>query len=156
MASNQTSNFQLSQWEANDEVLRADFNGDNLKIDTALTAMKAVTDVSFTPDRLPFAVGTYTGDGTTRRVISLGFTPRAVLVVMQNSRMSAGSGGTYYGGLAVTGHHASASAEGASVWIDAQTIVAIVEGGFQVGSHTNGPTVSSNAANSIYYYVALK
>ena len=38
MASNQTSNFQLSQWDANDEVLRADFNADNAKIDAALAA----------------------------------------------------------------------------------------------------------------------
>ena len=36
MASNQTSNYGLNQWEATDQVLRTDFNADNLKVDTAL------------------------------------------------------------------------------------------------------------------------
>lgn len=36
MASNYTENYGLCQWEATDAVLRADFNEDNQKIDTAL------------------------------------------------------------------------------------------------------------------------
>ena len=36
MASNQTSNYGLSQWEATDQVLREEFNADNSKIDAAL------------------------------------------------------------------------------------------------------------------------
>ena len=36
MASNHTSNYGLSQWEATDAVLRTDFNEDNAKIDAAL------------------------------------------------------------------------------------------------------------------------
>ena len=38
MSTNQTPNYQLSQWEATDQVLRADFNADNAKIDGALKA----------------------------------------------------------------------------------------------------------------------
>ena len=38
MASNYTSSYQLCQWEAEDKVLRTDFNGDNAKIDAALKA----------------------------------------------------------------------------------------------------------------------
>ena len=38
MASNQTSNYGLSQWEATDQVQRTDFNADNAKVDAALTA----------------------------------------------------------------------------------------------------------------------
>ena len=41
MASNQTSNYGLNQWEAADQVLRTDFNADNSKIDDAL---KELTD----------------------------------------------------------------------------------------------------------------
>ena len=37
MASNQTSNYGLSQWEATDQVQRAEFNEDNAKVDAALT-----------------------------------------------------------------------------------------------------------------------
>ena len=36
MATNQTTNYQLNQWEPTDQVLRTDFNADNAKIDAAL------------------------------------------------------------------------------------------------------------------------
>ena len=36
MASNQTTNYGLNQWEATDQVLRTDFNSDNAKIEAAL------------------------------------------------------------------------------------------------------------------------
>jgi len=40
MASNQTQHLKLCQWEADDEVLRADFNADNAKIDTAVASVE--------------------------------------------------------------------------------------------------------------------
>ena len=36
MAANQTTNYQLNQWEATEQVLRTDFNADNAKVDAAL------------------------------------------------------------------------------------------------------------------------
>ena len=36
MASNHTEHFSLNQWQADDQVLRTDFNEDNAKIDSAL------------------------------------------------------------------------------------------------------------------------
>ena len=41
MATNQTTNYQLNQWEPADQVLRTDFNADNAKLDTALLALDA-------------------------------------------------------------------------------------------------------------------
>ena len=38
MATNHTTNYQLNQWEATDQVRRTDFNEDNAKIDAALEA----------------------------------------------------------------------------------------------------------------------
>ena len=38
MPSNQTSNYQLSQWERDDKIQMEDFNADNAKIDAALKA----------------------------------------------------------------------------------------------------------------------
>ena len=38
---NQTSNYQLNQWDAADRILREDFNADNAKIETALAGMAA-------------------------------------------------------------------------------------------------------------------
>ena len=36
MASNYTTNYQLNQWEPTDQVLRTDFNADNVKIEQAI------------------------------------------------------------------------------------------------------------------------
>ena len=53
MASGQTTNYQLNQWDAEDKVLRTEFNEDNQKIDAALGALaKAVPRI---------VTGTYEG-----------------------------------------------------------------------------------------------
>ena len=39
MATNHTTNYQLNQWEATDQVLRTDFNEDNAKLDAALAGL---------------------------------------------------------------------------------------------------------------------
>ena len=36
----QTSNYQLNQWEGTDRILRTDFNADNAKIDAAITELR--------------------------------------------------------------------------------------------------------------------
>ena len=41
MPSNQTPNYQLSQWERDDKIQMEDFNTDNAKIDAALKAEAA-------------------------------------------------------------------------------------------------------------------
>ena len=41
MASNYTTNYQLNQWEAADQVLRTEFNRDNQRIDAALAGLAA-------------------------------------------------------------------------------------------------------------------
>ena len=40
----QTTNYQLNQWEATDQVQRVDFNADNAKIDAAIGAVDAKAD----------------------------------------------------------------------------------------------------------------
>ena len=39
MATNQTTNYQLNQWESADAVQRVEFNQDNAKVDAALKAL---------------------------------------------------------------------------------------------------------------------
>ena len=39
MATNQTTNYQLNQWEPTDAVQRVDFNADNAKLDAALKSL---------------------------------------------------------------------------------------------------------------------
>ena len=41
MPSNCTEHYHLNQWEPEDKVLRTDFNADNAKLETALTALSA-------------------------------------------------------------------------------------------------------------------
>lgn len=41
----QTSNYQLNQWEGTDRILRTDFNADNAKIDAAIAAVRNLCPV---------------------------------------------------------------------------------------------------------------
>ena len=75
MASNYTPNFNLCQWEAEDQVLRTDFNTDNARIDAALAAKadkSALNSLQGTVNsqgaalslrNCRFVTGTYTGSG---------------------------------------------------------------------------------------------
>lgn len=75
MPSNQTANYQLSQWEPGDQVLRADFNADNTKLDAALAVLAG---------RIEY--GTYVGTGSFSEswsgatTLRLGYCPKLVLV----------------------------------------------------------------------------
>ena len=105
MSTNYTQNYSLCQWEPQDKVQRVDFNGDNAKIDAALTAQQAVISQlkaqAFTPSNLPFVVGYYNGGAGEVR---LGFRPRAVLVMPQDGHNNdVGSYSHIRGGLAIDG-----------------------------------------------------
>ena len=134
----QTTNFQLNQWSENDYVRRADFNADNLRIDTALGNMAQVV------------LGTYTGDGTTLRTVELGFTPRAVYVTDARGaafRYSSGVG-RFCGGLAMRDKPAKDGG---------RTILAVCDNGFQVNKDTSSsPYIGTNYEGDEYYYVALR
>lgn len=68
---NYTENYQLTQWEPSDRVLREDFNRDNATIDAALKAAH---------ESIRIVHGTFTGDGTAERVIALEFAPKLMLL----------------------------------------------------------------------------
>ena len=69
---NQTPNYQLNQWEAADQVLRADFNADNAKIDAAIHAVA---------DGLPRLItGEYMGTASLSVHIPLPGRPKLVLI----------------------------------------------------------------------------
>lgn len=53
---NKTANYQLNQWEPEDNFLRTDFNEDNAKIEAALNSLAAAMP--------KFVVGSYVGTGT--------------------------------------------------------------------------------------------
>ena len=93
---NHTSNYQLSQWDGEDRILRADFNSDNSKIDAALAANASA--ISTETSALSSAVATltaemeekgncqiyctsYTGTGADSRTISFPAKPQMVMIV---------------------------------------------------------------------------
>ena len=96
--------------------------------------------------------GTYTGDGTASRLINIGFTPKAVMVMYGGySSHWNGSQTHWYGGLALTGKPVKAS--------DGRSVLTIETGGFRVYIEEEqqfANYVRSNIQNGTYYYWAVK
>ena len=95
MPSNQTPNYQLSQWERTDKVLMEDFNADNAKIDAALAALKAQADSQQSAvaqhgssiarlGSCQVYATTYTGDGSISKSLSFPAYPVFVYVQLVN------------------------------------------------------------------------
>lgn len=66
----ETTNYGLHQWDPEDSFLRTDFNESFAKIDEALGVLAS--------ERI--AVGSYVGDGSASRTISLPFTPQVLII----------------------------------------------------------------------------
>ena len=84
MAANQTTNYQLNQWEATDQILRTDFNADNAKVDAALVGLAGAV--------LHIATGVYVGNGESSRAFSVPFPPKAVFLCTQSGQTYGESG----------------------------------------------------------------
>ena len=174
MATNQTTNYQLNQWEPTDQVLRTDFNADNAKLDAALankaetetvsalqttvaakaeqTALSALAARVTALEARPYIVtGTYTGDGTASRFISLGFTPKALLVFTSEGYPADPYVNYYLGGMAFPGTPVEIlNRAGNEI-----SVLEIAEGGFQV-YYDSDRELRSNQKDTKYYYMAWK
>ena len=81
---NQTSNYQLSQWESTDRILMSDFNSDNAKLDGLLAELEDRTATlesaaqGFGNCQLYFQ--TYTGNGATSRTFTFPKQPKLVIL----------------------------------------------------------------------------
>ncbi len=145
--STKTPNYQLNQWEPSDQFVRTDFNEDNAKIDAALSAERSAREAA--ERTIPkFAAGSYTGDGQTSRFISVGFTPKAVLVLPGNCELfSPGSYPAYYSALTVQGRYAEAGGG---------DVLTLSGGGFFVSNNTaSWGKGLLNVSDRIYHYIAL-
>lgn len=161
MASNHTEHFSLNQWQADDQVKRTDFNEDNAKIDAALNdlsgglAEKATTAALETVSKklaaMPCLVtGTYTGDGTDSRLISLGFQPKALLVMREEGYSARPYTDDYYGGLALPGKPVCLQTSYGTNYI-----LTIESKGFRV-YYNYDKYVFSNQKDTNYHYLAWK
>ena len=85
--------------------------------------------------------GMYTGNGADSQLISLAFTPKAVLVTNGSGQLRERESSVYYpyGSLAVTGRDT--------------TLLALAENGFYV--RNNGTGTRGNINGQIYMYIAF-
>ena len=177
MASNHTEHFSLNQWLPDDQVKRTDFNENNAKIDAALNdlsgglaekadqaaldalaaevAKKATTAaleaLSKKLASMPCLVtGTYTGDGAESRLISLGFQPKALLVMREEGYSARPYTDDYYGGLALPGKPVCLQTSYGTDYI-----LTIESKGFRVYYNNSRHTIS-NQKEANYYYLAWK
>ncbi|MEG2139105.1 MAG: hypothetical protein RRY64_10660, partial [Oscillospiraceae bacterium] len=145
-STDKTPKLGLNQWAAGDDVLRADFNADNGKIDTAVEANKvaaAAAHALAAAQGGQIVCGTYTGSYVENQVtsISLGFHPQGVLVSEVGALTERGSG------FAVRGH---------DVYTKKQWSLRITETGFDVTTrfidmHLDFPCLGGAV---LYHYVA--
>ena len=127
-----TEHYGLHQWEASDDFLRTDFNTDHQLIDAALG------------DKAEIVTGSYKGDGTGTRNISLGFMPRAVLLETETGERHSSTSGRR-GGLALPGSPCA---------YNSPAYVTITTDGFQVAATNSSYGTNANLVD--YYYLALK
>lgn len=156
MSTNKIQNYQLHAWTPEDEFPRTELNANFTKLDTALkaeeSARKSAVNTLNTAlaGKAAIVTGTYTGNGAKTRTISLGFQPKAVLVIPVDGRITATY--CYYGGLALPGAPAK---------VNTYELVAITNTGFQVGhntvSHTNySEYLTTNQSETVYHYLAVR
>ena len=158
MSTNHTTNYDLCQWEATDQVLRTDFNQDNAKIDAALAAKAEQSEFSalsadvqqIQADLTKITIGSYTGNGNVTRSFNLGVYPQAVLIMC-----SYGATGYHYsrfmhlGGLALRGKPAKTQ--------QGDVFISVTSNGFSVSDegHDNGCSVLLNYSEYVYYYIVF-
>ena len=114
------------------------------------------------------SVGVYTGDGTTKRAISLGFKPSAILLTDEYGRVWDNTDGIL-GGMAVGLYGirsmASVSSTDATVWDNQYTALLADEdtenqfAGFYVNYYagqTADENISTNKTGVVYHYIAYR
>ena len=117
----------------------------------AETAARASADSNLQTQinaKCEIAAGSYTGDGTENRVISLGRTPKAVLVMENGGKMYLPNSHATYGGLAVTGSPIIYQ-------YDTQQAVAVVTNGFRVTVGGEYTCLTTNVSGTVYNYIAF-
>ena len=131
---NYTEHYQLHQWEPEDDFLRTDFNEDFAKIDAALGEKAGVEELAevqaLARSKCRVVIGSYTGNGDSARVITLGFRPKVVAVDDMGSFSSGYE-------LGLDGIDRSA--------------VRVVDGGFRVAAGS----LNMNESGETYRYYAL-
>lgn len=96
-------------------------------------------------------IGTYTGDGTTNRVIDLGYQPKAVLLTGVSGATTYVSNGNYYcyGGIALPNKPQYIANDPTKIGLS------VVENGFQV-TYVSSQYLYTNSNNIPYFYIVFR
>ena len=152
----QTSNYQLSQWDAEDRIQREDFNGDNAKIDAALhEAVQQLAEQATAIGKCgncKIMLGTYTGNGAVgeSNPTTLTFPDGVPLIIFIRSEERIGSNNP---NMTLTyGCTWSATFD-----TDSQSVVFVnwSDNSVQWYSPASNTTYQLNVAGRVYRYVAL-
>lgn len=110
--------------------------------DAVFAGLKSLIDAAKTSadNRTILGFGIYVGDGAANRTISLGYTPKVIIIAMEGLRFD-----DYWGGFAMEGYPAVASG---------RTLIAIVQNGFTV--YTETYTGYTNQKGATYHYITLR
>ena len=104
-----------------------------------------------------FVTGMYDGNNVQGRVIDLGFTPKAVLL-MDAEGNTHDDVDDLHGGLALSGYNVicrDASNTYTTTWSNTYCVLGIVSGGFRVNYYTSRE-IRSNESGHRYYYIAFR
>ena len=119
--------------------------------DTAETAARTSADANLQTQinaKCEMVCGSYVGNGTMNRLIHLGRTPKAALVMTNTGMMYLANVHGTYGGLAVP--------DSPVIYTNPeQPAVAIVANGFQVSSSEPSSALSANLTDTRYNYIAF-
>ena len=156
---NQTNNYQLSQWDSDDRILRTDFNADNAKVDAALadqaaaireeadTRNSAISNLSSqiaAKGNCQIYFTTYTGNGTCDEAGAQTLTfPHKPLVVFITETDNSSSMVAVYGAPTVYAR-ATGAAWNRATWGD-RTFT----------WYSNSPANQLNESGEVYNVVAL-
>ena len=145
MTEKQTTYYGLRRWGGRDlidlEEVNGNFDGLDEALHEGLTGLEGALE-ELDGRKPDLSAGAYTGDGAASQFISLGFTPKAVLVVPANGNMT-----NLNGGLAVTGCPAAYST---------YNMLAVEEGGFRAYYRSiSASNVISLNSTGTHYYLAL-
>ena len=114
---------------------------------TALDTRVAAAETAL-PQKVECYFGTYTGNGSATREITLEFTPSILITCTSNGILGTTSGYEYsYGGICTPDHPVRASS-------GSTPAVKIIENGFQVAQDDNAK-LRANKSGQQYYYIAF-
>ena len=84
MSTNKSAHLNLHLWEPEDDFLRREFNENFTALDGAVKTVQAAAEKAQSAAeeaaKAPYAVGRYSGKGSTEQSISLGFRPSMLLI----------------------------------------------------------------------------